>query len=397
MPGTTQGGAGRRLAPSRSPPASSDPAAAADDGLRTVNVYAVTDDDRPAIVDSGWAHRGGRERPWSPGWPASAGRRATSRRFLVTHVHRDHYTLAVPLRREFDRPSASARRAGPRSRSRSCAGSNGKPQSPHAPRGAGALAALAGGAQAQPPIRDWNGPTTGSTRRRRSRSTAARSRSSPTPGPHARPRGLPRRRRGILFAGDHVLPHITPSIGFEPSPGAPRSATTWARSGRPHAARRPPVAGPRPRAPAVHDRVDELLEHHEERLNASSAALTAGATTGHEVARILTWTRRGRAFDDLDVFNRDARDARDGRAPRAARRPRGAHVADRPGRRLPVPGRLSARAPGPADGRRAQRASVPRSSGSAIPVTCRALVRREPGDGRSDVLGLTDRVGQRSP
>jgi hypothetical protein len=31
---------------------------------------------------------------------------------------------------------------------------------------------------------------------------------------------------------------------------------------------------------------------------------SAGAETGYEVARRLTWTSRGRAFDDLDLFNR---------------------------------------------------------------------------------------------
>ena len=40
---------------------------------------------------------------------------------------------------------------------------------------------------------------------------------------------------GLLFAGDHVLPRITPSIGFEaapaPSPLAPSASTPprWAR------------------------------------------------------------------------------------------------------------------------------------------------------------------------
>ena len=34
---------------------------------------------------------------------------------------------------------------------------------------------------------------------------------------------------GLLFAGDHVLPHITPSIGFEPARPRFRSGTTWAR------------------------------------------------------------------------------------------------------------------------------------------------------------------------
>jgi glyoxylase-like metal-dependent hydrolase (beta-lactamase superfamily II) len=34
---------------------------------------------------------------------------------------------------------------------------------------------------------------------------------------------------GLLFAGDHVLPRITPSIGFEPVPAAQPLRDSWAR------------------------------------------------------------------------------------------------------------------------------------------------------------------------
>jgi hypothetical protein len=49
--------------------------------------------------------------------------------------------------------------------------------------------------------------------------------------------------------------------------------------------------------------VDELLAHHEDRLAASLAAVQAGASTPYEVAQALGWTRRHRAFADLDVWN----------------------------------------------------------------------------------------------
>jgi glyoxylase-like metal-dependent hydrolase (beta-lactamase superfamily II) len=54
---------------------------------------------------------------------------------------------------------------------------------------------------------------------------------------------------------------------------------------------------------SVHQRVTELLAHHEDRLAASAKAVQTGAATGYEVARALGWTRRQRAFDDLDPFN----------------------------------------------------------------------------------------------
>ena len=55
---------------------------------------------------------------------------------------------------------------------------------------------------------------------------------------------------------------------------------------------------------SVHVRVRELVAHHEHRLNETEAAVRAGATTGLEVAERLPWTSRGRAFADLDRFNR---------------------------------------------------------------------------------------------
>jgi hypothetical protein len=52
----------------------------------------------------------------------------------------------------------------------------------------------------------------------------------------------------------------------------------------------------------VHARVDELLQHHAQRLDTTLRAVAGGATAYRTAAR-LTWTRRGRAFTDLDPFN----------------------------------------------------------------------------------------------
>ena len=49
----------------------------------------------------------------------------------------------------------------------------------------------------------------------------------------------------------------------------------------------------------------ELLEHHEVRLAETSRVLDdCGAATASQVARKLTWTRRRRAYDELDEFNK---------------------------------------------------------------------------------------------
>ncbi len=54
---------------------------------------------------------------------------------------------------------------------------------------------------------------------------------------------------------------------------------------------------------STHERADALLAHHGQRLDASAAAVAAGADTGLEVARALRWTRRERRLEDLDPFN----------------------------------------------------------------------------------------------
>jgi hypothetical protein len=56
-------------------------------------------------------------------------------------------------------------------------------------------------------------------------------------------------------------------------------------------------------AGSTHARVGELLAHHDRRLADTLDALGDGGRTGYEVARRLTWTRRGTAFTDLDDFN----------------------------------------------------------------------------------------------
>src|ERR1700735_3935249 len=70
------------------------------DGLRAVNVYAIEDGSGLTLIDSGWALEEARQRLEAA--LASIGHELGDvRRFLVTHVHRDHYTLAITVRRLF--------------------------------------------------------------------------------------------------------------------------------------------------------------------------------------------------------------------------------------------------------------------------------------------------------
>ncbi len=108
----------------------------------------------------------------------------------------------------------------------------------------------------------------------------------------------------LMFAGDHVLPHITPSIGFEQSPSEVplRDYLASLRLVRTLPDMRLlPAHGPV--TDSVHQRVDELLDHHDTRLDATAAVVAKGASTAYEVARALTWTRRERTLDELDPFN----------------------------------------------------------------------------------------------
>jgi glyoxylase-like metal-dependent hydrolase (beta-lactamase superfamily II) len=112
------------------------------------------------------------------------------------------------------------------------------------------------------------------------------------------------RDEALLFAGDHVLPTITPSVGFEgvlqPNPlGDYLGSLEVVR--RREDAMLLPAHGPV--GPSVHRRVDELLHHHGIRLRETAAAVAAGASTAHEVADQLRWTRHGRTLGELNPFN----------------------------------------------------------------------------------------------
>ena len=70
------------------------------DGLRAVNVYAIDHGDSLTLIDAGWAVA--ETTPALERGLAELGYRFTDiSRILVTHVHRDHYSYAVELRRRW--------------------------------------------------------------------------------------------------------------------------------------------------------------------------------------------------------------------------------------------------------------------------------------------------------
>jgi glyoxylase-like metal-dependent hydrolase (beta-lactamase superfamily II) len=110
--------------------------------------------------------------------------------------------------------------------------------------------------------------------------------------------------RAQMFTGDHVLPTITPSIGFEATPmGNPLRdfMNSLAKVRSMPDARLLSAHGPV--TDSVHARVDELIAHHGARLDATEAAVRGRSATAYEIAQVLPWTRRLRGFDELDPFN----------------------------------------------------------------------------------------------
>ncbi len=63
------------------------------DGLRAVNVYVIETDGGLVLIDGGWAIPESRA-VFETSMKAAGYALSDIRRFLVTHMHRDHYTQA---------------------------------------------------------------------------------------------------------------------------------------------------------------------------------------------------------------------------------------------------------------------------------------------------------------
>ena len=277
------------------------------DGLRAVNVYALRDGDQLTMIDAGWSIPEARAL-LDKAVTALGHGLADLHRFLVTHVHRDHYTLGLQLRREFG--SRVSLGLGERQAIVALSGGTAEPFAPQlaelrASGAAGLIAGLGDIARALPGgAADWEEPDRWLTPYQEIGAGDRTLTVIPTPG-HTRGHVVFRDAgAGLLFAGDHVLPHITPSIGFEavPSPHPLQDFLSSLQLVRSLPDMRLlPAHGPV--APSAHARIDELFAHHDDRLGRCLAAVQAGAATALEAARSLRWTRRERKLDEMDPFN----------------------------------------------------------------------------------------------
>ena len=279
------------------------------DALRAVNIYAVTDGTKLVLIDSGWALDAAREQLGTALSGIGAGLADVSE-FLVTHVHRDHYTQAVVLRREFGGKIALGALEEPSLKI--AADPDAAPMNAQTEilRRCGAeavvteLVKLFKDVSGRTEAHLWEDPDEWLIPGRRTVLPGRELDVVHTPGHTAGHVVFVDGQAGLLFSGDHVLPHITPSIGFQPSPAAlPLNdyidSLNLVRA-MPDM-RMLPAHGKV--SPSVHARVDELLEHHRQRLEAMGEKVLQGKSTAYETALSLGWTRRLRKLPEMDAFN----------------------------------------------------------------------------------------------
>lgn len=282
------------------------------DGLRAVNVYALEDAGGWTLIDSGWAIDEARDL-LGKALAALGSGLGDVRRFLITHAHRDHYTLASILRREYGTRVLLG--AGEKPNLDVIASPERSEREPERSRllrcGAAELVAEIGrsGPWPRPNPQEWEAPdewiadraaiAVGEQQDTRTLTAVE------TPGHTRGHLVFNDEHHDLLFAGDHILPRITPSIGLQPatvdSPLGQFLDSLRLVRARPDADLLPahgPVGG------RVHARADELLAHHDVRLGQCRDAIVAGNASAQDVARVLRWTRREHRFDDMDMFNR---------------------------------------------------------------------------------------------
>jgi glyoxylase-like metal-dependent hydrolase (beta-lactamase superfamily II) len=284
------------------------------DGLKAVNVYAIEDGDRIVLVDAGSDRKGSLE-ALERGLASMGAKLTDVGVVLATHGHYDHYGLATELRAtsgaevylgEHERAMIDAaidesvytRWTDERRRWLESHGAG--ELLPAIERFARDERLETAGDQGR-----WRRPdrelADGEAVQLRERELVARW----TPG-HTRGHILYEdRATRLLFVGDHVLGHITPSIGFEPiidgrALGYFLSSLAAVRN-LPVDLALPGHGYPLEDLPG---RVDELIAHHRTRLSSCVDSVTLrGVASAAEVASDLAWTRRRHSFSDLDSFN----------------------------------------------------------------------------------------------
>ncbi len=277
------------------------------DGLRAVNAYAIESSDGLVMIDSGWVLEETRDQLERSLAKIGAGFGDISK-FLITHIHRDHYTQAIALRKLFgtkvalgadEKPSLdvllSNDTAALAARGRRLAMAGAQPL----------LDQMAQAGMRQPgPDLSYEEPDEWITPSQKFDLGTRTLEAIPTPG-HTRGHVVfADFQTGLLFAGDHVLPHITPSISLEAAqPDLPLGdfLDSLRLVRQLPDLRLLPAHGPV--SPSVHTRVDQLLDHHDQRLLIIADQLNDGPRNAYQIALAIKWTSRDRTLTDLDLMN----------------------------------------------------------------------------------------------
>jgi glyoxylase-like metal-dependent hydrolase (beta-lactamase superfamily II) len=277
------------------------------DGLRAINVYVVVGTEGVSLIDAGW-NVPGNLGILRNGLASIDVALADISDVHVTHIHRDHYTMGPELRRRVGARIHLGRRERPGLTALRTLASTVPADSLGQLRRAGAPE-VAGFAMANALTEEWfesdwelpdiwteEGAVAIAGRPMRATVTAGHTKGHLV---------FEDQELGVTFTGDHVLPRISPSIGFElggwDDPLGAYLASLESMLARPDSVMLPAHGAT---GGSVHERVRELLGHHDVRLEATRAVLLRSpGATGLEVAGALPWTRRERAFSELDGFN----------------------------------------------------------------------------------------------
>jgi glyoxylase-like metal-dependent hydrolase (beta-lactamase superfamily II) len=281
------------------------------DALTAVNVYALTGDDGVDLIDAGMALVQARERLTKALTELGYGL-PDIRNFFITHIHQDHYTLAVELRTTLrgqitlgDQERANMDAIRDVSAGRAEVGFIEMLAAMGAADLAAQVRALLAPRLADPqPKLQWSDPDRWLADGTVIDLPGRTLRAIHTPGHTTGHVVFHDEAAALLFAGDHVLPHITPSIGFQPV--ITRSSLSQYLGSLRRVLALPdtrllPAHGPV--QASTHTRAHQLLEHHETRLAQTLEAATDGPVTAFEAAGELPWTRRKRKLTELDIMN----------------------------------------------------------------------------------------------
>ncbi|WP_031939158.1 MBL fold metallo-hydrolase [Prescottella defluvii] len=273
------------------------------EGPPAINVYAIADGSDVVLIDSGWATDDAVHQLNRGLEQIGFGVDRISR-FLITHWHTDHYSLAATVRRRHGTPISLG--AGERETvERYSALPKGSPAPFNsafllARAGADDLvrhtrAALQGVSEVDVELPDrW---LDGTHRIELQNRTLV---AIPTPGHTNGHFSFWDPDAALFFTGDHVLPSITPWIGLESGPGRlpldDYLSSLLLVQTMPES-RLLPAHGPS--GPSASDRARELIEHHHTRLDLTLAAMPPRQVTAFETAHALRWTRHHHRLTDL--------------------------------------------------------------------------------------------------